>query len=632
MSEDAVRLPAGSDVIDGMVELAANQLGSMPIPRPEEETEVGHSFYLPFLQEFKNSWEIPREEDISVKKLVAMRQSDGQAQALYRLLTRPIQAALKSSTFVPSDLYPGGEKEAEFIRQMFTLPASNGGMMTPLPLIVSQMLRAVFDGFSPFELVYWTPTKGPLKGKITLKKIAYRPAETIKFLIDRSGNFEGFRQQTYFNGEMIDVKIDKDDAIYYTANEDERPFYGQSYFKAAFFHYDKKAKLYWLLHVAAQRAAMGTRVGTIPKNANVVEKNRFLKALADVGLAQYIAVPDGYAVESLKEAGSFDFLQYINHHNSQMSKSILAPFFDTEQGSGGDSSLVDFGKQDDSLFMLMLQTIMREVADVINNQIIPRFIDWNFNSGKYPTFQWGPLTDEQKGAMKTTFDKLSTAGQTLTISPEFVWELEKQMAEELGLEIDWTEIDAEREEQKELAKQAQMAQLAAMQPQDPNAPVDPNAVPEEGTGTPVGVPTAALPEGFQLTAVMPEMVELARKVASQGGVNRYNKPIGTVIGEGATGLVGAPKPSDAKVPSPVSPDAKEAPQGGPGVMMVLRHPHHEGAKVLVYGDGTVSVQDSSGNISRRQKFDPSQFVAAGWGLPDGEESDAGKQPAKPSKK
>jgi hypothetical protein len=611
---------------DEVIELAARSLaGNMPIPRPEVEVEVGHSFYLPFLQEFKNSWELPREEDVSVKKLVAMRQSDGQAQALYRLITRPIQAALKSSTFVPSDLYPGGEKEAKFIEQLFTLPPSSGGMTTTFPLVISQLLRAVFDGFAPFELVYTKPTQGPLKDKYTLQKIAYRPAETIKFLIDKHGNFDGFRQQTYFNGELIDVKIPKADAIYYTANEDERPFYGQSYFKAAFYHYDKKSKLYWLLHVAAQRAAMGTRVGTIPKNANPVEKNRFLKALADVGLAQYIAVPEGYEVESLKEAGSFDFLQYINHHNSQMSKSILAPFFDTEQGSGGDSSLVDFGKQDDSLFMLMLNTIMREIADVINNQIIPRFIDWNFGSGKYPKFQWGPLTDEQKSAMKATFDKLATAGQTLTISPEFVWELEKQMAEELGLEIDWEPIEAERAQQKELALEAQMQQMAAM---DPAAQADPNAVPVDpaATGaTTVGVPAAALPEGFQLTAVMPETLELARKVSSQLGVQRYNKPVGSIISEGPAGVSSVPgtPPAGKSQTAP----AKAPEQAGAGVMMVLRHPHHEGAKVFVYGDGTVAVQDATGNMSRRQKYDPTQFVATGWGMPSDEEKSDGK-PAK----
>jgi hypothetical protein len=126
---------------------------------------------------------------------------------------------------------------------------------------------------------------------------------------------------------------------------------------------------------------------------------------------------------------------------------------------------------------------------------------------------------------------------------------------------------------------------------------------------------------------MPEMVTLARKVSSQEGVNRYNKPIGSVISDGTALAVGAPKPSDT-APASKTADVGTAPQGGPGVMMVLRHPHHEGAKVLVYGDGTVAVQDASGNMSKRQKFDPSQFVASGWGLPNQEESNApAKKPA-----
>jgi hypothetical protein len=92
---------------------------------------------------------------------------------------------------------------------------------------------------------------------------------------------------------------------------------------------------------------------------------------------------------------------------------------------------------------------------------------------------------------------------------------------------------------------------------------------------------------------------------------------------GGSAVPAAPTPLGE---SAVAPVAKPEPAGA-GVMMVLRHPHHEGAKVLVYGDGTVAVQDVSGNTSRRQKFDPSQFVATGWGIPSDEEDPNGK-PAK----
>src|SRR5690606_26810638 len=100
----------------------------------------------------------------------------GHARALYRLITLPIRAALQTSTFVPAE---GGEAEAEFIKQVFTTPPGAGGMTVTFQRFMSQMLGALFDGFAAFEKVFWMPEHGPMKGKYTLKKLAYRPSDTI---------------------------------------------------------------------------------------------------------------------------------------------------------------------------------------------------------------------------------------------------------------------------------------------------------------------------------------------------------------------------------------------------------------------------------------------------------------------
>ena len=251
----------------------------------------------------------------------------------------------------------------------------------------------------------------------------------------------------------------------HNCNEAERPFYGVSMFESAFFHYDKKTKLYWIAHLAAQRAACGTRVGTMKPNPNASDKNNFVKALANLGLAQYIVLPDAdWTVNNLEEKGNFDFLGLINHHNSQMSKSVLAQWFDDAQGAGNsDSALVDFGKQDDATFLMMLDTLLEEMAEVIDHHIFPRFVDWNFGSGKYPHFKWGELTAEQKAAIQDTFDKLAVAGQSANVTPEFMLDLEEKMATDLGMDIDYDKIKAEREKQQKLmAKQAQaQAQMMA---------------------------------------------------------------------------------------------------------------------------------------------------------------------------
>ena len=397
----------------------------------------------------KDEWDVQRP---TVRQLVTMRRLDGHARALYRLLTLPIRSALLSAVFTPAE---GGEAEAEFIDQVFRTPPSNGGMTNTFQSFMGQLLGALFEGFAAFEKVFWMPTTGPLKGKITLKKLAPRPSETVTFISDEHGGFAGFRQRAVVAGKTIDKYIEPKYAFYFAAQEDERKFYGVSFFESAFPHYDAKAKAYFTAHLAAQRAAVGTRVGTVAPNAGVKAKQEFAASLSNLALAQWMMVPEGFKVDVLREGGNFDFLNLINHHNHMMSESVLANFFDKDSGGGSGESgaLVNFAQPGDDMFILMLRAVMDDIANSINHYIIPQLVDYNFSGGKYPTFTWGTFTDEQRQSIANTFDKLATAGAGLTVSKEFVRELEKVMADEMGLEIDWEAV--EKREAEEAA--AQMA-------------------------------------------------------------------------------------------------------------------------------------------------------------------------------
>lgn len=399
------------------------------------------------------------EHGPTVRQLVTMRRMDGQARALFRLLSLPIRAALTTATFVPAE---GGEEEAEFIDLVFHTSPAQGGMTVTFHRFMGQLLGALFDGFAAFEKVFWMPEFGPLAGKYTLKKLAYRPSETVTFVTDKHGGFGGFRQRASNGGKITDVYIEPEYAFYYAAQEEERKFYGVSFFQSAFYHYDKKVKLYYTAHLAAQRAAVGTRIGTVPPNASMAAKREFAAALGNLALAQFMMVPDGFKVELLRESGNFNFLELINHHNSQMSKSILANFFDKDQGAGsGEGSLVNFAQPGDDMFILMLRAIMDDLANQINHYIIPQLIDFNFDGGKYPVFTWGKLTDEQKAAISSTFDRLATAGQSVNVTPEFMRALEENVAMEMGLEIDYDEVDARIEEEQAAAEAQLMAEQQA---------------------------------------------------------------------------------------------------------------------------------------------------------------------------
>lgn len=588
----------------------------MALPKPRPMVEIGFSDYMPFTEPYKGSQLVQKHSAVTIDQLVTMRRTDGQARALYRLITLPIRAALQTATFVPAENLEGGEDEAEFIEQLFKLPPNAGGMSVPFTRVIAQMLQAIFDGFAPFEMVYWQPKTGPLKGKWTLKKLNYLPANTVRFLVTQDGSFDGFRQVTQKpGGKILDVKIPRDACVYYAAQEEENRFYGLSYFQSAFYHYDKKVKLYYLMHLAAQRSAVGTRVGTVPEDHSTDELNAFRMGLADLGVAQWMTKPEGYLVELLKEGGSFDFLSYINHHNSQMSKSILAAFFDEQQGTGGDASLVDFGKQTDSLFVMMLQTIMTEIASIINHYVIPRFIDWNFKSGKYPEFRWGPFTDDQKDAIKDVFTSLAGI-QGGNFTKEFFRGVEKKMADEFGLELDYESIEQEEE------------RLANAQAVDAGGDVSPEGEPSPDNT----IPTDLLPDGFTLSNDEELVVLAQRKVLTQEGVRRYGLPIGTPLGnktpkgtgqkrsttlEPAKGTV--TKSSDPRVNG--QNDSKQGQgkesSGGAGVLKILGNPKAKGIKLLVYADGTVQFQFPDGTKSLRREFDWKKFQEKGWGTSSG---------------
>lgn len=442
----------------------------------ELNTELGVSMNMPFsisslIYGADGAQSLLRNDDVTIGQLTEMRRRDGQARSLYRVITLPIRAALEHHTVVPAE---GGEKEAEFIAAMLTSPPAMGGMTVPLDRLVAHMLLAIFDGFAAFEMVYWVPSKGPLKGKIVLRKAAYRPSDTVFFRVDDNGGFDGFQQKTTFQGKVVDVVIDRDRAFYYAANEEENPFYGVSYFSSAFYHYDKKIKLYYVSHLAAQHRAVGSRLGHLPANPDKKTRDAFIRALGDFGLAQAMVVPEGYSVEDLvQSASSFDFLGLIDHHDRQMAKSVLAFFIDNPDSA----KLVDFSQPKDDMFLLMLKAIMGEIESVINNHVIPRFIDWNFGSEKYPEFKFGSFTDEEKSAVRTIFSSLAVASTTNT-TPEFIFELEKNIAEELGLPIDY---DAIEERQKAMAEAEDAAKKASLE-----ALANPSADTQQGAdGKPV---------------------------------------------------------------------------------------------------------------------------------------------------
>lgn len=430
----------------------------------------------------KDAFLLYHKPRVTLENLVNMRRSDGQARALGNLVTLPIRLALQTGRWVAPP-GGGGEEETEFANLMWSLPPALGGMTVPVAEVVSQICLAAFDGFAPFELVTHIPTVGPLKGKRTLRKMAYRDPRSVTLLQDERGGYAGFRQLIVRPGHgLLDTTLSPQKTALFTVNGAENPLYGVSFFESAYPHYESKMKWYYISEMAGQFSAVPGRIGTVPRGAKGSDVIAFRQALDSFYFNTTMLKKQGYEVEPFNAVSGFNFSWFIDHHNMMMAKSVLASFFESEQRT----VLVENSTEDASadIFMLSMETIAEGFASVLTNHVMPKYIKENFkNSDRFPVFQPGPLSDSARKKIFDLFTRLSTSS-ILNTTPELVRNLEKIVASDLALDVDYTDIEAREEEAAIQA--SEQAELLAAQAQQQSI--------EEEKAAKGGLPNDPLPK------------------------------------------------------------------------------------------------------------------------------------------
>ncbi len=418
--------------------------------------EMGVIDDLPFSGGFGAN-ELVDSKDITLQQIQEMRRKDGQARAIHRVLTLPLRTAQLS--VIPHAGRGGGdgEEEAEFVKMALTEPLSRGGMSTSINKVLAHMGMALADGFAVFEKV-WQITED---NKFSLRKLAPRGAATVKFNLDENGGLESVRQRVHWQGEQIDVTIPSDKLLVYTAQHEENAWYGESYLLPAFYHFDKKHKMYYISHLAAQFHAIPGRIGTYPSQAAPNDRKVFREQLAKMGFNTAMTKPVGYEIEPFGGTGGMpDYEKLINHHDAMMAKSVLAHFI--QLGTGSSSGSWALSEDQSDFFTIALETILAEWSEVFTFYVAPQLVDFNFNSGAYPEIKFGPLSDQTRDVMADVFKTLSGASTT-NVTPEFMFEIEKKIAEVLGLEIDYEALEDDFKRRKEMEEAASAAALLAFQ-------------------------------------------------------------------------------------------------------------------------------------------------------------------------
>ena len=423
--------------------------------------EIGVRGDLPFSSAYDDH-ELVLTRDIELDRLEEMRDRDGQARALLRVLTLPLRRATVAVTPQPpfgqggSESENAGEEEAALVETVLTQPYHKGGMKHSLVEVLSHLGLGLAEGYVIFEKVWRL-----VDGRVLLKKLAPRAAPTCRFVLDERGGLESVHQRVTWQGDSLDVYIPAEKVLVWTCQGEENPWYGKGVMTPAFYHYDKKHKLYYCAHLASQFYAVPGRKGRVPESWTDRQVQQFHSQIANLGMTSAVTLKGMEAdVEEFGGTGGMpNYIPMIDHHDGMMAKSILAQFLQLATGTGTGSWALSSDQTD--LFMLSLETILDEWADLFNMYLIPQLIDWNFGSGAYPRMSFEPIGDKEKTVLREVFQTVFSGGSGLT--EDFMFSLEERVADDLALEVDYEALEEERERRKELQDKADQAAIAEME-------------------------------------------------------------------------------------------------------------------------------------------------------------------------
>lgn len=364
-----------------------------------------------------------------------LRSIDGTFLAINNLLTLPILAS-EWAIEADEEFDPTGE-QAELVRNSFELPPERGGMSTPFHLVLAEMLRALSEGYRYFEKVYTLNADG----KIVYRKIAGYDACTITIRTDDKGGFDGADQRINPGEEPVHIPVEK--SFLFTNSKERNWLKGESLFTAAAYHCEEKHKLYYFGRLQAQSGSVPPRVAVAAERATSEQMSDVAERLSDtVEMNSAVVMPFGYQMVDSKSNQRMDIMPLIDHHNREMTRSVLAQAIMLGDNSGGSWAL---SKDQTGLLNLVLEGIMKNVEYHINAYLIPDLTELNFAKPSYPRFKFAKLADSTVGMLSDAFTQILSQ-RPEALSDELVQAIVERMALQMG--IDLGEIEKAQAEAK----------------------------------------------------------------------------------------------------------------------------------------------------------------------------------------
>lgn len=417
---------------------------------------------------------------------------DGKARTIEQVLTLPIKSA-------PWKIQPGaGDRgEAAFVRDALTKPANQGGMSTPMRLVIAQALSARTYRKACFEKVFTERD-----GKIVYDKIAFRPPATVAIARDpKSGAFRGFRQRPVSVGGAywpeVWVDIPAQYAWVHLNNQHINAARGHSDMDLVFYLHDKKMKIMYLWATFLEAQATGRYIVKAEDENKAREYARALRYTKNGGVLGTSGEVEINALEVGGQGGQL-FQAFLDYCDAQMSASVLAGFTDLGSGDGGSYAL---SKDQSDFFLQSLTATAKELAEGITSYVIADLVMYNFGPrGACPRFEFGPLSEGDLTTVKEMLTAFATTPTELRVPQAFMTELTRMMGTYLDMPMEqvdkeFTALEDRIDQRMQLELETKKAGLAAQK-----------AMAEQGG------PQAGIAKGMSNTQQKAEMLKAGTRV------------------------------------------------------------------------------------------------------------------------
>lgn len=411
-------------------------MADKPREKPPAEGELGtvlaytDSLFLDYLDPTTGSTSVWEARDMA-----QMLRTESQARKVEALLTLPILSA-------PHKIEPakGDKGEAEAITEWLTAPDSNGGMSTPLKLVVAQATTAITYRVASFEQVWQTSArfKTP-KGSPAhvFDKIAFRPATNTRVRRDRkNGAYRGLEQDAPYGG-LNPTRIKPEKAWTYVHGQHRSPVLGTSDMEIPLVCWRAKQKLrfLWFLYLelhAQPRTAFSDTREQGGDHGNTKAAAKMWSKLRGGGA---IALPPGVQGNVLETAGQAaeQFQQAMKYLDSEMTGQVLAQFADLASAAADGKGSLALSRDQSDLFMQTRRWSADELADSFTHYNLGPLVRHNFGpDAAVPRLTIGPLVTPDLAQMLGALKDFGAQ----SMPAEFVAFLVEQTAAALGMKPD----------------------------------------------------------------------------------------------------------------------------------------------------------------------------------------------------